>query len=258
MEKYIGVMMAAMLVFSGCGSQESATVQNSAPASSENIPKVAAPSNGALQGSGGIQGTVKFTGKAPIRESLQMSADPFCAANAGADAVNEALVVNENGTLRNAFVYIKDGLGSRVYEAPASTVTLDQQGCRYYPHVVGIQVGQPVEIINSDSTLHNVHAMPKESKEFNLGMPLKGMKIKKTFTAPEMGVRFKCDVHPWMSAYANVMSHPFFAVTGDDGVFEIKGLPPGDYTVAVWHETLGERETSVLVEASVVSLDLVF
>ena len=139
--------------------------------------------------------------------------------------------------LQNAFVYVKDGLGNRTFPVPKTPVVLDQQGCKYRPHVVGIQVGQPLEVRNSDSTLHNVHAIPKVNKEFNFGQPTKGMKSSRTFDKAEVMVPFKCDVHGWMNAYAGVVAHPFFAVSKADGSFEIKGLPPGSYTVEVWHST---------------------
>lgn len=259
----VNLFFLALLVLSsaGCGSKKEPVVENAIPVAAESVPTQADAVPGAPaapHGSGSLRGWVKFTGQAPVTEPLQMTADPYCAANAGSGAINESLVVNTNGTLRNAFVYIKMGLEGRVYPAPEASVVLDQQGCRYHPHVIGIQVGQPLEIINNDSTLHNVHALPKASQEFNLGMPIKGMKIKKFFSAPEMGAKFKCDVHPWMSAYAGVVAHPFFAVTGDDGSFELKNLPAGQYTLAVWHEHLGEKEITVSVSEGETVADVSF
>jgi len=262
MKQTIAVVLFLLAIGgSGCGSKEEPTVQNAAPAVAEAVPQQAPAQIGPtapLQGSGGLRGAVKFTGQAPASEPLQMGADPYCTANAGTGAVNEALVVNSNGTVRNAFVYIKTGLEGRAYTAPSTPVVLDQIGCRYHPHVIGLQVGQPIEIRNSDSTLHNVHALSKASQEFNLGMPLKGMKIKKSFSAPEIGAKFKCDVHPWMSAYAGVVAHPFFAVTGEDGRFQLKNLPAGQYSLAVWHETLGEKEVQVSVGETETSIDVSF
>jgi plastocyanin len=243
-------LMVVIFSLAGCGSKEEPVVQNAAPSVSEAVPQQAAATasvSAALQGSGSLRGVVRVNGLAPDTEPLQMSADPYCAANADSGAINESLIVNPTGGMKNAFVYIKSGLEGRTFAPPAAAAVLDQQGCRYHPHVIGLQVGQPLEIVNSDSTLHNVHALPKASKEFNLGMPLKGMKIKKFFSAPEMGAKFKCDVHPWMSAYACVLAHPFFAVTGEDGSFELKNLPVGQYTLAVWHETMGEKEIKVTV-----------
>ena len=137
------------------------------------------------------------------------------------------------------FVYVKDGLGTYSFDAPTETRTIDQKDCRYHPHVFGVRVGQPVEIMNSDPTLHNIHALPKDNAEFNNGQPIQGMKMTHTFTAKEVMVPFKCDVHGWMNAYVGVVDHPFFAVTDKDGKFVLKGLPPGTYTIEAWHEKLG-------------------
>jgi len=127
---------------------------------------------------------------------------------------------------------------------------LDQRGCKYMPHVFGAQVGQPVRIINSDGTLHNVHAVPKENTEFNFGQPLKGMESTQTFTKGEIMVPFRCDVHGWMSAYGGIVPHPFFAVTKNDGSFEIKGLPAGTYTIETWHERFGLQTQTVTVDGT--------
>jgi plastocyanin len=145
-------------------------------------------------------------------------------------------------------VYVKDGLGNRTFQAPQTPVVLDQRGCKYYPHVFGIQVGQPVTVLNSDPTLHNVHAVPKTNTEFNFGQSSKGMKTTRLFDKPEVMVPFRCDVHGWMAAYGGVLSHPFFAVSKADGSYEIKGLPAGTYTLEVWHERLGTRTHTVTVD----------
>jgi hypothetical protein len=125
---------------------------------------------------------------------------------------------------------------------------LDQRGCRYTPHVFGVQVGQPVEIVNSDPTLHNVHAMPKTNDEFNFGQPVQGMRMRRTFSKPEVMVPVRCDVHGWMNAYAGVVTHPFHAVTTADGAFAIKGLPPGKYTLEAWHERLGTQTQTITID----------
>jgi len=130
---------------------------------------------------------------------------------------------------------------------PTTPVVLDQKACHYSPRVVGLRVGQPLEILNSDPTLHNVHAMPMVNQEFNQGQPAQGMRLTKTFTAPEVMVRFVCNVHGWMRAYAGVMANPYFAVTDADGAFKIDGLPPGTYTIGLWHETLGTQEQQVTI-----------
>jgi len=177
-----------------------------------------------------------------------MSSDPLCMKEGGA-ATSEVVLVGAGGGLQNAFLYVKDGLGSQSYPAPKTPVVIDQKGCRYLPHVAGVQVGQPVDIINSDPTLHNIHAIAKENKEFNFGQPTKGMKTTRVFDKPEITVPLRCDVHGWMNAYIGVVAHPFFAVSAADGTFTIKGLPAGSYTLEAWHERLGTQTLKVTVDA---------
>lgn len=208
---------------------------------------------------GTVSGKANFSGTAPAAEELDMNADPTCAGLHSEPVASEDVVVNANGTLKNVFVYVKQGLEGKTFETPAASVKMDQKGCQYHPHVFGVQVNQPVEIINSDSTLHNVHGMPTQSKEFNLGMPIQGMKLTRKFDKPEVMVKFKCDVHPWMSAYAGVLSHPFFGVTNEEGAFEIKDLPAGQYVIEAWHEKFGVQTQNITIdEAGVQSADFAF
>ena len=174
-----------------------------------------------------------------------MASDPACSAANSGDVHAESFVV-DNGGLQNVFVYIKDGLGNKyLFDTPTEPVKLDQKGCRYVPHVVGLRTTQPLEVSNSDATLHNVHGMPEANREFNVGQPVPGMKNAVTFTTPEVMVPFKCDVHSWMSAYVGVVSHPYFAVSGGGGKFELRTIPPGTYTIEAWHEKLGRQEQTV-------------
>lgn len=193
---------------------------------------------------GTLGGRVTIDGPVPQNAQIRMAADPVCA-RANKDGATFETFVSDNGGLGNVFVYVKDGLGKYFFDTPAEPVTMDQQGCHYVPHVFGIQVGQPLQIVNSDSTMHNVHAMATTNQEFNLGQPIQGQKNSKFFTAPEVMVRFKCDVHNWMSAYAGVLDHPYFAVTKADGGFELKHVPAGTYTIEAWHEKLGAQTQSV-------------
>lgn len=198
---------------------------------------------------GTVVGKITYEGRAPRPRVVRMTSDPLCMPESKGGTLSEVLVVGPGNGLQNAFVYVKDGLGTRTFPAPKTPVVLDQQGCRYSPHVIGIQVGQTLEVRNSDPTLHNVHAVPKINREFNFGQPTKGMKSNRTFDKVEVMVPFRCDVHGWMNAYAGVVAHPFYAVSKADGSFEIKGLPPGSYTIEVWHEQLGTQTSKVTVDA---------
>ncbi|HXV27876.1 MAG TPA: carboxypeptidase regulatory-like domain-containing protein [bacterium] len=199
---------------------------------------------------GTVTGKVSFTGTAPAPQAINMNADPTCAKLHSEPVYTEEVVVNPNGTLKHVFVYVKEGLEGGTYPTPSEAIVMDQKGCHYDPHVFGIQVNQPLTIVNSDATLHNVHGMPKESREFNLGMPIQGMKLNRKFDKPEIMVKFKCDVHPWMSAYAGVLPHPFFSVTDEQGAFEIQDLPAGSYTIEAWHEKYGPQTQQVTVDES--------
>lgn len=211
-------------------------------------PASSAPPAGAVRvdesKAGNLAGRVVVEGAVPANTRMRAASDPYCARENQDGITLESFVVTDGG-LENVFVYVKDGLGNYHFDVPAEPVTLDQQGCRYRPHVFGVRAGQPIEISNSDETLHNVHALADVNQEFNIGQPKAGMKNTRTFTAQEVMVTFKCDVHGWMNAYAGVMNHPYFAVTADGGKFELKQLPAGTYTVEAWHEKLGTQSQTV-------------
>ena len=195
---------------------------------------------------GSVAGRVTFQGTAPAPAVLKVSADAACTAN-GNTLVDESMLVDGSGGLKNAFVYVKQGLEDYAFDTPTEPVTLDNKGCRYEPHVFGVRVGQTVRVLNSDPTLHNVHAIPQRNGEFNQGRPIQGMDTKETFTVPEIGVPFKCDVHGWMASYAGIVAHPYFAVTDAAGNFSLPNLPPGTYTLEVWHEKLGTRTQQITI-----------
>ena len=199
---------------------------------------------------GSVSGRITFSGAAPAVKTITMTLDKACVAGSGPNPQSDAVLVAADGGMKNVFVYVKDGLDpGYAFEIPTSPARLDQQGCFYTPRVFGIRAGQPLEVVNSDATLHNVHALPMTNRDFNQGLVFK-TKLTHTFTVPEVMVRFKCDVHPWMAAYVGVVAHPFFAVTDATGAFAIKGLPPGTYTIEAWHERYGTRTTKVTLAAT--------
>lgn len=204
---------------------------------------VAAPSGA----TGSIAGKVTFAGTVPPAEKVKTSADPKCAAM-HKDGLEKQSVVVKDGGLAHAFVYLKSGV-TGTYPPPATPAVLDQQGCTYHPHVIGVQVNQDITIRNSDDTLHNIHPRPTVNAEFNIGQARKGMEATRKFDKEEVMIPVGCDVHPWMRSYISVLSHPFFAVTGEDGTFEIKNVPPGDYEVEVFHEKLKTQSGKATVKA---------
>ena len=192
---------------------------------------------------GTISGQVTIEGTVPQNPVAKID-DAFCARE-HKDGLSVENFVVESGGLNNVFVHIKGGLGNYYFDAPTSPAKLDQQSCRYTPHVLGVQTGQPLEISNSDQTAHNVSAVGQVNRGFNFGQPMQGLKSTTTFNEPEIMVRVKCDIHGWMSAYVGVVPHPYFSVTTGGGKFELKNVPPGTYTVEAWHEKLGTQTQDV-------------
>jgi plastocyanin len=169
-------------------------------------------------------------------------------ANASPNAGQRRVLVSADRGLRNVFVYVKDGLDpAYAFDTPAAPVELTQKGCIYSPRVLGVRAGQTLDVANADPTLHNVHALPMTNEEFNKHQPIQNSHLKHVFTAPEVMIRFKCDVHPWMASYVGVVAHPFFAVTDETGHYAITGLPPGSYTLEAWHEVFGRQTAHVTV-----------
>jgi hypothetical protein len=240
----LGLALATSVAACGGGSNSSTSKEPSAPAATPSGLKVDTAT------AGDVKGMVMIEGMAGKNEPIRMNADPVCVKANSTPQFQETYVVGSDGkSLGNVFVYVKDGLGNYIYDTPTESAKIDQMNCRYHPHVFGMRVGQPLEIVNSDPTLHNIHALPKGNKEFNTGQPIQGMKTAHTFDNKEVMVPFKCDVHGWMNAYVGVLDHPYFATTGADGKFELKTLPPGTYTIEAWHEKLGATTQSVTLGA---------
>ena len=235
------ISLGAVTATASCGDRQAA-------------PQPAAPTAKA-DGPGIVTGVVRFDGEPPGRVVVRMGGDPMCVPkhpftlpgrNITA-TLSEATIVDAKGGIANVFVYIRDGLGNRVYAAPTTPVVLDQSGCQYEPHVFGVFVGQPIEVKNSDPTPHNVHAMAHSNSQFNFSQQPSTKPVTKTFDKPEIGVPLKCDLHGWMQAFANVVANPFFAVTKEDGTFELRGLPTGTFTIEAWHEEFGRQTQQVTI-----------
>ena len=233
----LGVTLAVSLV--ACGGKKEETAPADSAAGGQKVDAATA---------GEVNVLVSFDGVAPANEPIRMTADPVCVMENTTPQTQETYQV-AGGKLGNVFVYVKDGLGAYTFDAPTGKMSIDQKNCRYHPHVFGIRVGQTLQIVNSDPTLHNIHALPKGNAEFNTGQPLKDMKTDHVFTAKEVMVPFKCDVHGWMNAYVGVVDNPYFGVTDKDGKLSLKGLPPGTYTIEAWHEKLGTQQVTVTLGA---------
>ena len=232
--------LLGVLLLVGCGKKETAEEQPAAPGPAAT--PAATPIDPATAAT--VSGTVKFEGAAPKPAKIDMSQDPNCQ---GAN-VAENVVVSD-GHLQNVFIYVKEGLGNRAFDVPKDAVTLNQTGCKYHPHVLGVMAGQTIKIVNGDPTTHNIHPTPKDNREWNESQAPKAAPLEKSFAREEVMLPVKCNQHPWMRMFVNVVKNPFYAVTGPDGKFEIKGLPPGDYTLAFVHEKLGEQDQKVTLAA---------
>jgi hypothetical protein len=227
----------AVVTTMACGGeapQPAASPTAAAPAAGAASPAAGgAPAGATGQGSASIAGKISYEGTPPPAEKVKLTADPKCAAMHKEGLQRETIKVKDGG-LADALVYVKSGI-SGSYPAPTEAVLLDQKGCEYTPKMVAMQANQPLKIRNSDDTLHNIHPKPQLNQEFNMGQPRQGMENTKTFDKPETLIPVGCDVHPWMRAHISVLPHPFFAVTKEDGTYEIKGLPAGEYEVEVLH-----------------------
>lgn len=210
------------------------------------------PGNQAVEGLGDgtatVSGTINYDGAVPTLRPVTMDADPQCAQKHQGPVQNEVLLLGDGNTMGNVFVKVKSGLPEKQWPAPSEPAVIDQEGCIYQPHVMGVMAGQPLVFLNSDELLHNVHGLPEENREFNLGMPATVEEQRVTLEQPEPLFPVKCDVHPWMQSYVAVMSHPYFDVTAEDGRFEIRNLPAGTYEIEAWHERLGTQTATVTVE----------
>jgi plastocyanin len=239
----IGLLCLGFWLLAGCSKKENTEQSSNASEEKAATPAPAAtpidPSTVAT-----VNGQVKLDGMAPKMAKIDMSQDAACKGTNNAETV-----VADNGNMANVFVYVKEGLGDRTFDVPKDAVTINQEGCKYHPHVLGVMTGQNVEIKNSDQTTHNIHPTPQSNREWNESQPPAAAPIDKSFAREEIMLPVKCNQHPWMKMYINVVKSPFYAVTDKDGKYEIKGLPPGDYTLAFVQEKMGEQTQKVTLAA---------
>jgi len=243
-------MTAAALAAVGCGNDkppEKAAATPAAPAAAKPVDYFHVDSATAAI----IRGKITFKGAAPAKKLISMDSEAGCsAAHAGHPVYDDVVLTGKDGALANAFVYIQSGLEGKTFEPPKEPVSLDQHGCLFVPRVFGIRAGQVLDLKNSDTVSHNIHPMPKENREWNQQQSPQSPDLEHKFPRPEVMIPVKCNVHSWMRAYIGVVDHPYFAVTGPDGSFEWTNVPPGDYTIAVWHEKLGDQTKQVHLGAS--------
>jgi len=216
------------------------------------------PSSVASGGTASVRGTVKIGGNVPKAKPINMSADPSCAKQHSGPVFSQDIVADSKGDLENVIVFVSEGLGDRHFDPPAEPAVIEQKGCLYRPHVLAMRVNQPLEVVNDDPTVHNIHPLPANNREWNRA-ELPGVKVDESFAREEVAIPVKCNVHPWMRGYVAVFKHPFFVVTGKDGSFDLSNLPPGSYTITAWHEKLGTAAQKVTVTGNETkSIDFTF
>jgi len=234
------VALIALVTLAACGGGAEAP----APAAEEAAPAVNLPD---LSQAGAVAGNVAFSGEAGEPQTVQMAADPFCQQAHSEVVMRSPVAVDADGGLSNVVVHVAAGLDGYTFPVPDESLLVDQVGCIYEPHVLAGRTGQTIIFQNSDDTLHNVNVQPANNPAFNEGQPLKGMSSEKQFMNAEIGIPARCDVHPWMTAFVSVFDHPYFSVSSTDGTFDLDRLPPGDYVIEAWHETLGTQTQAVSV-----------
>jgi plastocyanin len=240
-------LLFAATLMTGCNSkptETSATKPAATTATAEPVFTVDAAT------AGSVSGTIKYTGAKPKPKLIDMSSDPACVAAHKGKAMDESLVVGVKGGLGNAFVFIEKGLEGKHFATPTAGVTIDQAGCWFRPRVLGLHVGQTLDVVNSDPVTHNIHPMAVTNREWNHSQGPGDPAMHRTFSKQEIMIPVKCNIHDWMHAFIGVVDHPYFATTKDDGSFTLPNLPPGTYTVTAWHETLGRQSTTITVAAS--------
>jgi len=193
-----------------------------------------------------VKGSVKLEGALPTPARINMASDAVCARQHNTAVLSEDIVADKNGDLQNVVVFIADGLGDRTFDVPAEAAVIQQKGCVYEPHVLALRANQKLQVTNNDACTHNIHPAPTNNREWNKAQ-VAGSTVEVTFPREEVGIPLKCNVHPWMRSFIAVFKHPYFAVTGKDGNFDLSNLPPGTYTISAWQEKLGTTSQKITV-----------
>lgn len=241
-------ILICLLVFAGCSTKTETGTGTGTGTAKALAPAYYKPDPASVAR---ISGGVSFGGKFAKPRPIDMDQDADCTKlYPGSARLDESMLVDRQGGLANAFIYIKTGLEGKSFETPSSPVRIDQRGCWFQPRVFGIQTGQMFEVSNSDPVTHNIHPVAKENRAWNQSQAPEAPVLRRTFLVPEVMVPVKCNVHNWMRAWVGVLHHPYFAVSGADGKFVIPNLPAGTYMIAVWHEKLGTQEQQVSVAPS--------
>ena len=253
MDKGKGARLASLLgivalaaVWVGCGGKSGSPAESAAP-----LPTTINPSGKPVDAAtaGSITGMIILDGAPPAPKTINMAGVPPCAKQHPSDnrATSEDVVPGDGGTLQNVVVYLKGDFGAYSFDVPQTPATLDQGGCQFHPHVVALMVDQPLDVISSDPTGHNVNAMAKINAAWNHTLAPKSQAYRQSFAHAEVAIPVKCNIHPWMKAYIAVLDSPYFAVTGKDGTFALRNVPPGAYTLTAWHEAYGSTEQNITV-----------
>ena len=240
---FVALLVGAALVLPGCQSGDKKPEASAAQPQQPVLPAFHVDPSTA----GTVSGTIRFIGKRAAPKMIDMSDDPACVAAHHGKAYDESLMVGPNGSLANAFIYVKKGLEGKRFDVPQTPVTIEQSGCWFHPRILGIQVGQTLDVTNSDPVTHNIHPMAQVNREWNHSQGAGDPPIHRHFLKPEIMIPVKCNIHSWMRAFIGVVDSPYFAVSKPDGSFSIANLPPGQYTLGIWQEKLGTQEQTITV-----------
>lgn len=231
----LALALIVAVVTAGCSSKQN----EGAPAQPEPTATVDPATAGTITGS------VTFHGTPPQYHAIDMSAESACVEANPRPVIPPVVIVGAHGALANSVVYIKSGLGAYRYSTPTEPAVLDQKACMYVPRILAFRAGQPFEIKNTDPVTHNIHPIPRENKRWNRSLAANEAPFITNFPYPELAIPVVCNIHPWMRAYLFVFDHPYFEVTPETGAFELQNVPPGTYTIEVWHERFGTLDQTV-------------